>query len=146
MKPHREVRVRCSDVEAALLQQCATGPVSAAEARKERLDRSPPGAALDPELRSHIEQCGSCRATAEEIRRLERDLEAGFARLAGTVPAPSEERIRAAIRGASAASPEAVLLRRIRRPIRFFLWYLLFGLSLVGCVWVAWALYHAKLH
>jgi len=126
----KRVPVDCASVLETLDSRWAETPLS-----------SPSGEAQA--VAEHLDRCPECRGAADDLRRMDECLRTGFRELETIVGAPSRERIEETIRRVREASPDAELIRKIRRPLRIILWGTFYGFTLVACSLLAWALYKA---
>ena len=76
---------------------------------------------------------------------LDRILHDGFRRLERRTPLPDEDRVTTMLRSVP-TNPDVVLLRRVRRSLKTFLWMSFFLFSLLACCALAALAYHANFH
>ncbi len=98
---------------------------------------------LAEEVASHLESCSNCQVAADDLRRMDDCLRNGFRAVSDFVGPPSTEAIEGTIRRVREASPEAELLRKVRRPTRMILWGIFYAFTLIACSLLAVALFKA---
>lgn len=94
-------------------------------------------------ITEHLGSCPECRGEVSSLDGIDRKLLKGFETLDGLVGAVPEERLAETLRRLREESPEVLLIRRIRRPLRIILWGVFFAFTLLASCLLAVALYRA---
>jgi hypothetical protein len=125
--------VDCSAALEVLDARWTGSPLSTAAANASAAD----------DLAAHLERCPDCRSAAEDLERMDACLRTGFRELESLVGSPTREQIEETIRRVSGESPDAELIRKVRRPLRMILWGAFFAFTLLAVFVLARAIYEA---